>query len=110
MREIVEFFGRKKIIFKRLKEIKPLELNSRKKADIYIGVNLKGFYCAIFSVTKKSRVLQKEVLEFIELHQRLEAYNDSKIHTKYIIINAPLCSKAKALLENNGWKVWNEKI
>jgi len=110
MREIVEFFASKKIIFKRLKEIQSSELNSRKKVDIYIGVNLKDFYCAIFSITKKSRVLQKEVLEFVELNQRLEAYNDSKINTKYIIINAPLCSKAKALFEEGGWRVWNEEM
>jgi len=108
MREIVEFFGAKKIIFKKLVQIQLSELSSRKKVDIYLGVNLKGFYCTIFKISKKSRVLKKEVLEFLELHEKLEVYNDSKIHTKYIIINAPLCSKAKALLEDNGWKVWNE--
>jgi hypothetical protein len=40
------------------------------------------------------------------LHEKLEKYIDSKINKKYIIIKAPFCSKAKALLEENGWKVW----
>jgi hypothetical protein len=41
------------------------------------------------------------------LHEKLEAYQDTKIHTRYIRIQAPLCSKAKALLIENGWKVWH---
>jgi hypothetical protein len=106
VREIVEFFGAKKIIFKSLKQIPVSTLNSRKKVNIYLGVNLKGFYCTVFHISKSSRVLKKEVLEFEELHARLEALNDSKIKIKYIIINAPLCSKAKALFEELGWEVW----
>jgi len=42
------------------------------------------------------------------LHEKLEKYIDSKIMKKYMIIKAPLCSKAKALLEEHGWKVWHE--
>ena len=41
------------------------------------------------------------------LHEKLEKYIDSKINKKYIIIEAPLCSKAKGLLEEHGWRVWN---
>lgn len=106
MKAIVEFFGSKKIIFKSLKQIPVSALSSRKKVDIYLGVNIKDFYCAIFSISKSSRVLKKEVLDFEELHSRLELLNDSKIKTKYIIINAPLCSKAKVLFEELGWIVF----
>jgi hypothetical protein len=60
------------------------------------------------NVEKKSRVLRKEAGELMLLHEKLEKYIDSKINKKYIIINAPLCSKAKALLEEHGWKVWHE--
>jgi len=57
---------------------------------------------------KKSRVLRKEVAELMALHEKLEAYIDSSIKKKQIIIKAPLCSKAKALLEENAWRVWHE--
>jgi len=43
-------------------------------------------------------------------HEKLEVLNDSKINKKYIYIQAPLCSKAKALMQEEGWRVWHEPI
>lgn len=107
MKEVVEYLQKKSIIFKSLKEIIPKELGSRKKIELYLGVDLKGYYALVMQVEKKSRVLRKEAGEFLDLHEKLESYIDSKVNKKYIIIHAPLCSKAKAMLEDKGWKVWN---
>jgi activator of 2-hydroxyglutaryl-CoA dehydratase len=106
MKEIVEFLQQKNIIFKSFKEVIPKEIGSRKKVGLYVGVDLKSYYTLVMLLEKKSRVLQKEANELIVLHEKLEKHIDSKINKKYIIIKAPLCSKAKALLEENGWKVW----
>ena len=107
MKEIVEYLQRKNIIFKSLKEITPKELGSRKKIGIYVGVDLKGYYADVMQIEKKSRILRKEAEELMALHVKLEKYIDSSIKKKYIIIKAPLCSKAKAMLEENKWKVWH---
>jgi len=107
MKEIVEQLSAKNILCKSLHNIIPKEIGSRKKIDIYLGVNLKAFYCLVFKLKKKSRVLQKEAKELMLLHEKVEIYNDTKIVKKYIWIDAPLCSKAKALLEENGWRVWS---
>jgi len=108
MKELVEYFNHKNIIFKSLKEITPKELGSRKKVSLYLGVELKeNYYALVMEIKKKSRVLRKEADEFIHLHEKLEQYIRSKITKKYIIIKAPLCSHAKAMLEENGWKVWH---
>jgi len=109
MKNIVEFLQQKGIIFKSFKEIDPKELGSRKKVKLYLGVDLKGYYALVMVVEKKSRVLRKEAEEFIALHEKLERHIDSKIKQKYIIIKAPLCSKAKAFLESKGWKVIEDK-
>ena len=109
MKNIVEFLQKKQIIFKSLKEVTPKALGSRKKLDIYVGVDLKGYYANVMVLSKKSRVLRKEVNELMLLHEKLEKYIDSNIKKKYIYIKAPLCSKAKALLEENGWKVFVAK-
>ena len=105
MKQIVEYLQQKNIIFKSLKPILPKELGSRKKIAIYLGVDLKGYYADVMVLVKKSRVLRKEAEELMALHEKLEKYIDSSIKKKYIVIDAPLCSKAKALLEENGWKV-----
>lgn len=109
MKEIVEYLREKNIICKSLKEVSPKELRSRKKIQLYIGVNLKGYYCSVMTIEKKSRILRKEAAELMLLHEKLEAYQDTKILTRYIRIKAPLCSHAKAMLEENGWKVWDEE-
>ena len=110
MKEIVEYLNRKNIIFKSLKEITPKELGSRKKVSLYIGVDLKGYYALVMDLEKKSRVLRKEAEELMLLHEKVELYIDTKVTKKYIVIKAPLCSKAKLLLEERGWKVWHEPV
>ena len=107
MKEIVEQMNKNNIICKSLKEIEPKVLGSRKKVSLYVGVDLKGYYCLIMKLTKKSRVLRKEATELMLLHEKMEIYKGTKIMKKYIWIEAPLCSKAKGLLEEKGWKVWN---
>ena len=108
MKEIVDILQEKKLLFKSLKPIEPKELGSRKKIKIYLGVDLKKYYTCIIYISKKSRILTKEASEIMEIHKKLEEYNDSKINKKYIFIKAPLCSKAKALFKEAKWRVWNE--
>jgi hypothetical protein len=107
MKQIIDYFQQKNIIFKSFKAITPKELRSRKNIGLYVGVNLKGYYAVVMELEKKSRVLRKEVGELMLLHEKLEKYIDSSIKKKYIIIKAPLCSHAKKMLEENGWKVWH---
>ncbi len=106
MKTIVELLQKKKLVFKSLNPIDVKEFGSRKKIDIYLGVDLKSYYTCIIHVAKKSRILRKEAIELMEFHKKLEAYNESKINKKYIYIQAPLCSKAKALFEEEKWVVW----
>jgi len=110
MKKILEYFQQKNIIFKSFKEIPPQKLGSRKKIRIYVGVDLKGYYTNVMYLEKKSRVLRKEAEELMILHEKLEKYIDSVIKKKYMIINASLCSKAKAILEEHGWKVWHQVV
>ena len=106
MKTIVELLQEKKLVFKSLKPIDIKELGSRKKIEIYLGVDLKSYYACIIHINKKSRILSKEAIELMQFHKRLEDYNDSKINKKYIYIQAPLCSKAKALFKEEKWMVW----
>ncbi len=107
MKALVEQMKEKNLICKSLGEVLPKALGSRKKLALYVGVDLKGYYCLVMKLSKKSRVLRKEVTELMALHEKMESYKDTKITKKYIWIEAPLCSKAKALLEDHGWKVWH---
>jgi len=97
VKEIVEILRKNNIICKKLDEIK---LNTRKKIKAYLGVNLKDEYCFIIKMNKKSRFLTKDI-------ETIEALVPEKIHFRYkkkiLILNAPICSKAKDLIKE--WKV-----
>ena len=108
MKTVIDYLQQKNCIFKSFTQIQPKAIGSRKKIELYVGVDLKGFYVLVMSLEKKSRILSKEAKELIELHTRVERYIDSAIKKKYIIIKAPLCSKAKASLVAQGWRVWHE--
>jgi len=110
MKEIVDFLQEKKLLFKSLIPIEVKSLGTRKKIDIYLGVDLQKYYACILHINKKSRILKKEALELMALHEKLEVLNDSKIKKKYIYIQAPLCSKAKALMQEENWTVWHEPL
>ena len=110
MNDIINFLQKKELLFKSLKPIELKTLGSRKKIDLYLGVDLKKYYACIIHIHKKSKIFSKEALELMEFHRKLELLNDSKIKKKYIYIQAPLCSKAKALLKEEKWIVWEEKI
>ncbi len=109
MKELVELLAKKGIVFKSLKVINASKLKSRKKIDIYIGVDLKNNYCSLFQIYKKSRFIKKDANEVVDLVQRLETFNESKIKFRYIVINSSICSKAKLFLEENDFKIM-EKI
>jgi len=106
MKEVVELLAQNNIIFKTLNPLPPKAIGSKKRIDIYLGVQLNNYYTLIFSIQRKSRVLIKDVQEYQKLHQQLEEYNQSKIYKKYILLDAPLCSKAKAKLQELGWRVF----
>ncbi len=98
-KELVEMLRRNNIICKKLDEIK---LNTRKKIKAYLGVNLKNEYCFILKLDKKSRFLTKDI-------DTLEEFMPDEINFRYkkkiLILNAPICSKAKEKL--NDWKIIN---
>ncbi len=104
MKQIVEHLRDHGIICKKLAAVSPKELGSRKKIELLVGVDTTGYYCSVMYLVKKSRVLRKEASELMELHRKMEKYKDTAIKKRYIWIEAPLCSKAKALMESEGWK------
>jgi hypothetical protein len=106
MKKVVEYLMEQGILCRSMKQIEPKELGSRKRAEIYLGVDRKNYYCIIIYLSKKSRILKKEADELIGLEKKAEKYNRSRILKKYLLADAPICSKASAHLEESGWKVF----
>jgi len=96
-------------VCKSIDNINPSELGSRKKLSILQGIEIDGYYCALFATSKKSRFLKRDALDIFELLDKLEKYKNFSITRLYLLTDSDICSKAKMLLENNGWLVFDRE-
>ncbi|SFP09882.1 hypothetical protein [Hydrogenimonas thermophila] len=107
IKTILEPLRQNGFIFKRFEPFSLQVIGSRKRIGVYHGIDTKNRYFLLFVVNRKSRVLQKDVKEWLDIKQRIEHYCGYAIMINIALINAPLCSKAKAILVQEGWKVIN---
>lgn len=108
MKEMLERICRKQVVFTSLSEVDPKVLHTRKKLTMFSGVDQKSFYHLIFRMDQKSRFVCKNAHEIDALSHALELHVKHTYKHKHLLLNAPLCSKAAQLLEEQGWKVHND--
>jgi hypothetical protein len=106
MKELVEHLASRGIVCRRLERVEPKKLGTRKRVEIYRGIETDDYYCLVLVLRKKSRILQKEAEELEELHRRLEEKMGAKIKRSYLLYDAPFCSKAAAWLRERGWRIF----
>jgi uncharacterized protein (DUF362 family) len=101
MKEIVDILRKNNIVCKKLEKI---NLNTRKKINAYLGVNLKNEYCIVFEILKKSRFLNKDYEELLKFLPDINFRYKKKI----LILNSIICSRVKEKMKD--WKIIiNEK-
>ncbi len=92
-------------VFRRFEPFSLKAVGSRKRISVYHGLDQQNRYLLVFAVRRRSRVLLKDVKEWLDLKTAIEGYYGHSIMVNFAIVEAPLCSKAKRLLESEGWKV-----
>jgi len=105
MKDLLHILNDNSLIYKSLEKLDNKTLGTRAKIDFYKATDVNGYYTLIFNIERKSRVLQKDVLIYEQLVQIISQAVDHNFKFKISLIEAPLCSKAKKLLKENGWKV-----
>ena len=105
MQMVVDSLRKKGKIYKKMLEITPKELGIRNKIKMYKATDTKGYFCTIFAISQKSRVLMKDVHKMQEIYSKLTLLCEHNFKYKVIFIDAPLCSKAKAAFKESGWKI-----
>jgi hypothetical protein len=96
MKEVVDILRKNNIVCKKLQK---LNLNTRKKINAYLGVNLKDEYCIVFEIFKKSRFLIKDYEELLKFLPDINFRYKKKI----LILHSPICSKVKEQMKD--WKI-----
>lgn len=110
MKELVNVLLKKNYLYRSLKAIDKKTLGSRKKIDIYEGVDTNSYYAAIFILTQKSRFLRKNADDLEMLLEKLKVVQDHNYKKKLLIYQMPLCSKAKVQMKQDGWILINASV
>lgn len=108
MKQLTEYLLKKDFLFRDLRTIDPLLLGVRKKIKIYSGCDLGDHFIAICIVSQKSRFVLKTALELSEIHAKLALHEGHNFKKTLLLLEAPLCSKAKILLESKKWTIYND--
>ncbi len=105
MKALIDQLQSKGKLYKQLTEIQPRELHVRNKIRIFSAIDTNGYHTALFMVSQKSRLLMKDVVKFEEIYQKLVTYSGHNYKYRILIIDAPLCSKAKKAFGDLKWKI-----
>ena len=108
MKILVENLRQNGRIYKKLEEIQPKELNIRNKVKLYCALDLNRYYNAVIVVSQKSRLLMKDLAKFEEIVHKMSLYRDHQFKGKVLMLDAPICSKAKAAFKKAKWKIIEE--
>jgi len=102
MNELNNFLFEKNIILKEIENITP---KTRKKIEIYLGVDLKNSYYLIIKLNKKSRFLMKDAKELLEFLSNIDRIKDInfKYKKRVLILSGEICSKTKEFFKE--WRV-----
>ena len=108
MKILVENLRQNGRIYKKLEEIQPKELKIRNKVHLYAALDLNRYYNAIIVVSQKSRLLMKDLQKFEEIVVKMSLYRDHQFKGKVLMLDAPICSKAKEAFKKAKWKIIEE--
>lgn len=108
MKRVTEFLGGKGFIFSDFKAIKPSQLESKKKIEIYSGCDIKNHFISVFVFEQKARFILKNAKELEVLKDRLKLLEDHNFKSNLLLIKGEICSKSIKELQNNNWKIYND--
>lgn len=104
MKEVLEKLSAQHL-FSSFLPLSPSLLKTRRKMVLYKGVDTKQYYHIVFSVAQKSRFGVKHAEEMIRYEKSLVAVMDHQFKYKHLLVDAPLCSKARTVLNMDGWNI-----
>jgi hypothetical protein len=102
MNELNDFLFQNNIVLKEIENITP---KTRKKIEVYLGVDMKNSYYLIVKLNKKSRFLMKDAKELLEFLSQIDRIKDInfKYKKRVLILSGEICSKTKEFLSK--WRI-----
>jgi hypothetical protein len=90
--------------YQQMQEITPASIGIRKKVRLFMA-RREGRLSAIVALEQKSRVVLKDVVVLESIVEKMEHLVAADFTAKVLLMEAPLCSKARRALEEQGWDI-----
>lgn len=107
---IYELLNSENILLPKLGALDISALSKKRTIKAWLGVDMKDFYTLVIIRNAKARLLSKEALELEQLRQNICAQQGHAIKKMILFYSSPACSKAIALLNQNGFKCVKAEI
>ncbi|QCD44741.1 hypothetical protein [Campylobacter mucosalis] len=105
--QICAIFESKKLILKDLKRLETSKFSRSKTLEIFLGVDLKGYYTLVFIRNAKTRFLKKDSDALNEICANIEKSYDFNIKKRVLFYKSEICSKAIKALESGDWRCYD---
>jgi len=106
MKEFAELLRKRGLLFPRLQKLDLRSFGIKKRVEGYEGVDLKDRHTLIFFIRRKSRFLSKDADDLLGIADTVAKKRQRVYGRKILLLDAPLCSKAKESLLQEGFRVF----
>ena len=110
MKRVTEFLATKGFLFSEFKSIKPKELETKKKIEIYSGCDLNKHFISVFVVEQKARFILKNAKELELLRDKLKLLEGHNFKYNLLLIKGEICSKSIKELQSDNWIIYNDFV
>jgi len=107
MKQIVERLALDKKIFVKFELLNNKDFKIKNHYKIYKAIDTKSNYTIIFEISQKSRFMVKNVNTINFLILKLSDYFEHNFAKIILFIDAPLCSKAKKVMQELKWRIYH---
>ncbi|BAF70280.1 hypothetical protein [Nitratiruptor sp. SB155-2] len=104
MKKLVEKLKNREL-FQQLRQVDLVSLGIKKRWELFEGVNEKKEYILVLRIARKSRFLVKDAQELESVSALVAKELGHNFKKRYLLLQAPLCSKAAEYLKKRGWKI-----
>ena len=105
MKTVVDALRNHGVVLPKLEPVDLKAVGIKRRLEMYAAVDEKQWHTLILRVQRASRILQKDAQGYDATVKALSEARGHNFGKKLLLLDAPICSKAKTLLQQSGWKV-----
>ena len=105
---MLDFLNAKDLMFSSLKQLDNTTIHNKTKITLYEAIDLSKQYWLIIIYPNSTRIIKNQLETFLILQANAIAHCGHNFAVHALLFDAPICSKVKANLKTQKWKLYND--